>query len=251
VNRLEGRVALVTGGASGIGRAIVERFAEEGAFVMATDVDENSDVESEHSGRVRYRRLDVTDPEGWTTSFAKLETYFGRPNILVNNAGTSRTGTIASTSDDDWHFVMNTNAFSVLLGCRNAVNVMGQYGGAIINIASARGRRPGSTQCAYSASKAAVLSLTESVALYCGENGLPIRCNAICPGVVRTNLTLRHAESAGGAQAMAAMAKMQIIGRLGEPREIADAAQFLASDEATFVTGATLDVDGGFRIRNH
>jgi NAD(P)-dependent dehydrogenase (short-subunit alcohol dehydrogenase family) len=251
VNRLEGRIALVTGGASGIGRAIVERFAEEGAFVMATDLDEQSRaIESLHSGRVHYRRLDVTRPEDWTASFADLEAQFGRPNILVNNAGTSRTGTIASTSDDDWHFVMNTNAFSVLLGCRNAVNVMGQYGGAIVNIASARGRRPGSTQCAYSASKAAVLSLTESVALYCGENDLPIRCNAICPGVVRTNLTLHHAESAGGPQAMAAMAEMQLIARLGEPREIADAALFLASDEAAFVTGATLDVDGGFRIRD-
>jgi NAD(P)-dependent dehydrogenase (short-subunit alcohol dehydrogenase family) len=250
MRRLDGRVALVTGGMRGIGRAIVDRFVEEGARVMAADLDENgSALEAEHGDRAIYCRLDVTRPADWIAALALLESRFGRLNILVNNAGSSRAGTIASTSDEDWHFIMNTNAFSVFLGCRHAVKMFSEKGGAIINIASARGHRAGSAQCAYSASKAAVLSLTQSVALHCGENSLPIRCNAICPGVVATPLTLRHAESAGGEPAMRAMAAMQVMGRLGEPREIADAAVFLASDEASFVTGAALDVDGGFLIR--
>jgi 3alpha(or 20beta)-hydroxysteroid dehydrogenase len=145
---------------------------------------------------------------------------------------------------------MNANAFSTFLGCRHAVRLMTEHGGAIVNIASSRGQRPGSSQCAYSASKAAVLSLTESTALHCGENGLPIRCNAICPGVVETPLTRAHVAQSGDDALFKAMAAMQVIGRLGQPREVADAAVFLASDEASFVTGATLNVDGGFRIRD-
>jgi NAD(P)-dependent dehydrogenase (short-subunit alcohol dehydrogenase family) len=115
---------------------------------------------------------------------------------------------------------------------------------------AARGQRPGSTQAAYSASKAAVLNLTESTALHCGENRLPIRCNAICPGVIDTPLMRAHAAASGDGGLLEAMAKLQVTGRLGQPREVAEAALFLASDEASFVTGATLNVDGGFRIRD-
>lgn len=251
MGRLEGKVALVTGGLRGIGRAIVDRFVEEGARVMAADLDaDGGGIEAAHDARVLYQRLDVTRDADWLAALDLLEARFGRPNLLVNNAGTSRTGSIATATDEDWHFVMNTNAFSVFLGCRHAVRLMAENGGAIVNIASARGQRPGSTQAVYSASKATVLSLTESTALHCGENRLPIRCNAICPGVVETPLTREHVAKAGNDALFEAMAKMQVIGRLGEPREVADAAVFLASDEANFVTGAILNVDGGFRIRD-
>jgi 3alpha(or 20beta)-hydroxysteroid dehydrogenase len=247
--RLEDKIALVTGGLRGIGRAIVERFVEEGARVVVVDLDDEApDLPADD--RVAYARLDVTDSAGWTAVLAKIERRFGRLDILVNNAGASRAGTIVDTSDADWRFVMETNAFSVFLGCRHAVVAMADRGGAIINIASARGLRAGSTQCAYSASKAAVLSLTESVALHCGETGLPIRCNAICPGVIDTPLMRRHAEALGGAQAVGAMAALQVNGRLGTPGEVAAAVAFLASDEASFITGATLRVDGGFVIRD-
>ena len=244
MNRLQGRTALVTGGLRGIGRAIVERFAEEGAQVFATDLDETGgEIEAD---RVRYHRLDVTQDADWTRALATVE----RLDILVNNAGASRAGSIAGTSEADWRFVMDTNATSVFLGCRHAVAKMAAQGGSIVNIASARGLRAGSTQCAYSAAKAAVLSLTDSVALHCGEAGLPIRCNAICPGVIDTPLMRRHAEDAGGEPAIQAMTALQIMGRLGTPREIAGAALFLASDEASFITGAALSVDGGFVIRD-
>lgn len=254
MSRLSGRVALVTGGARGIGRGIVERFIEEGATVMVADLDEDGGaLKAELGEGALYRRLDVTRADDWAAAFDTLRGRFGRIDILVNNAGTSRTGSIEDASEADWRFVMDTNALSVFLGCQQAVTAMRETGGAIVNIASARGQRTGAAQCAYSASKAAVLSLTESVALHCGEQGLPIRCNAICPGVIDTPLMRQHAATMSPddpAAVVAAMTAMGIMGRLGTMREIGDAALFLASDEASFITGTALNVDGGFRIRD-
>ncbi|MFA6114682.1 MAG: SDR family oxidoreductase [Sphingomonas sp.] len=251
MGRLDGKVALVTGGLRGIGRAIVDRFVEEGARVLVADLDdEGGDLTARHGERALYHRLDVTRDDDWVAALAATEARFGKLAILVNNAGTSRTGSIADATEADWRFVMDTNALSVFLGCHHAVRLMDEQGGAIVNIASARGQRPGSTQAAYSASKAAVLNLTESTALHCGENRLPIRCNAICPGVVDTPLMRAHVAKSGNHALLEAMAMMQATGRLGQPREVADAAVFLASDEASFVTGAILNVDGGFRIRD-
>jgi NAD(P)-dependent dehydrogenase (short-subunit alcohol dehydrogenase family) len=251
MGRLEGRVALVTGGARGIGRAIVDRFVEEGARVLVADLDaDGGTLDADHGGKAIYHRLDVTSDADWQAAIAALGERFGPLDIVVNNAGISCTGSIATQTDKDWHRVMTINAFGTFLGCRHAVRAMSERGGAIINVSSTRGQRPGSTQCAYSASKAAILNLTESVALHCGETGLPIRCNAICPGVVETPLMRSHIAGLDDPEAIKRMTAMQIVGRLGEPREVADAAVFLASDEASFVTGTTLNVDGGFRIRD-
>jgi len=248
--KLASCVALVSGGLRGIGRAIVDRFVAEGALVVVGDLDaDGAGIEHDYAGRVLYQRLDVGSADEWSRCWAAAEARFGLVSILVNNAGTSRTGSIADTSDDDWDRVMTTNLFGTFAGCRLAVRSMAAQGGVIVNIASARGQRPGSSQCAYSASKAAVLNMTEGIALHCGEQGLPIRCNAICPGVVDTPLLRRNLEQRGDG-AFAALAARQVIGRLGDPGEIADAALFLASDDARFITGATLNVDGGFRIRD-
>ncbi len=216
MSRLEGRTALVTGGLRGIGRAIVERFAEEGARVFVADLDDHA-FDFDPEGPVPYGRMDVTDNADWTEVFAEIGRRFGRLDILINNAGASRAGSIASTSEADWRFVMDTNALSVFLGCRHAVNAMAEQGGAIVNIASARGLRAGSTQCAYSASKAAVLSLTQSVALYCGETGLPIRCNAICPGVIDTPLMRQHVEDIGGPKVLQGRARDRRSLQIGWP----------------------------------
>lgn len=250
--RLNSRVAIVSGGLRGIGRAIVDRFVAEGASVLLADIDpEDSVAGHDHPDRVLYRRLDVTSDEDWASGWAAAEARFGPVDLLVNNAGTSRAGSIADTSEEDWNLVMNVNVSGTFLGCRRAVRTMAAHGGVIINIASARGKRPGSETCAYSASKAAVLNMTESIALYCGENRLPIRCNAICPGVVETPLMRSYLEQLDDDTALATITGRQVIGRLGHPREIADAALFLASTESSFVTGAALDVDGGFAIRDN
>lgn len=249
--RLESHVAIVTGGLRGIGRAIVDRFVEEGARVMVGDLDaDGAAIERAHPGRVLYRRLDVVVDSDWAAGWRETEERFGSVDILVNNAGTSRAGSIADTRDEDWKFVMDVNVFGAFLGCRRAVRSM-RAGGVLINIASARGKRAGADSCAYSASKAAVLSMTESIALHCGENNLPLRCNAICPGVVETTLMRRHIEELGDDTAITTITRRQVINRLGTPREIANAALFLASDESSFVTGTALDVDGGFVIRDN
>lgn len=254
MTRLSGKVALVTGASGGIGFAIARRFAAEGARVLATDLTDTRPEEFASSGEaIEYARLDVTLPDDWTTAFTLATRRWGSVDILVNNAGSSRAGSIEEASVEDWRFVMDTNALSVFLGCQHAVRHMREAGGVIVNIASARGKRAGSQQCAYSASKAAVLSMTQSVALHCGEHMIPVRCNAICPGVVDTPMLRRHAaeQSADGAAAMmSALAARGLVGRLAMPKDIANAAVFLASEEAQFMTGASIDVDGGFVIRD-
>ena len=252
MGRLEGEVALVTGGASGIGAAIVERFLAEGARVLIGDIDIDAGraLADLHPGMAICRRLDVSSDGDWTAAVAALAEQLGPMSILVNNAGINVTGSIADATEAQWRMTMDVNALGTFLGCRHAVREMSERGGAIINIASARGQRPSSSQIAYSASKAAVLSLTQSVALHCGERGLAIRCNAICPGVVETPLLSRHiAELGEEDRARERLGAMHLLGRIGRADEIAAAAVFLASDESSFVTGASLSVDGGFGLR--
>lgn len=171
--------------------------------------------------------------------------------MLVNNAGINIAGSIADAREEDWRRIHEVNGLGAFLGCQHAVRRMRAGGGAIINVASARGQRPSSGQVAYCASKALVLNLTESVALYCGEQNLPIRCNAICPGAVDTPLLRRGFAALGGeAEALRRLGRLQLMNRIGTPEEIAAAAVFLASDEAGFVTGAAFNIDGGFRVRD-
>jgi NAD(P)-dependent dehydrogenase (short-subunit alcohol dehydrogenase family) len=252
MTRLSGKVALVTGGARGIGRAIVERFAAEGARVMIADiVEDEGKALADALPDAMFHALDVSKSADWDAAIAALQARFGPLGVLVNNAGTSMSGSIADAPEADWHRIMDINALGTFLGCQRAVRAMGAHGGSIINVASSRGQRPSSGQAIYSASKAAVLSLTRSVALHCGENGLPIRCNALCPGVIETPLLRQHMASLGDeAAARVQLGAMQVMNRIGQPEEIAAAALFLASDEASFVTGAELNADGGFRIRD-
>jgi len=249
---LEGRIALVTGGARGIGLAIVERFIVQGARVLIADIDDAGGraLAHAHPGRAVYRRLDVTVDEDWRAALDHVGSSMGSLTTMVNNAGINFTGSIADQSEDDWRATMDINGLGTFLGCRHAVRAMAQHGGTIINIASANGQRASPSQIAYSASKALILNLTESVALHCGAHGLAIRCNAIAPGVVETPLLRKHiGEFSDENVARKQLGAMHPIGRIGQPEEVAAAAAFLASDESSFMTGSVVNVDGGYRIR--
>lgn len=251
--KLTGKAALVSGGASGIGRAIVERFAADGAHVLIADM--NAAAGEALAGSLgeaaSFYALDVTRDADWREAIAEVSRHRAL-SILVNNAGVNFPGSIAYTSEANWRRTLDVNGLGVFLGCQHAVRAMRETGGVILNVASARGQRASGAQAAYCASKALVLSLTECVALYCGEHGLPVRCNAICPGVIDTPLLRSGFPAMGGEEkAMARLNGMGLLGRIGHPEEIAAMAAFLASDEASFITGATMNVDGGFRIRDN
>jgi NAD(P)-dependent dehydrogenase (short-subunit alcohol dehydrogenase family) len=247
--RLEGKTAIVTGSGSGMGRAIAELFAQEGAFVVLSDIDANAgEAVAEGIGdRARFVLQDVANEPGWSavTEAAVKET--GQLDLLVNNAGSALEGTPEDTDLDTWRRVNAVNVEGVFLGCRAVIPHMAENGGAIVNIASraAIGAAP-PYLAAYGASKGAVRQYTKTVAIYCAREGYEIRCNSINPGAIDTPLLQASFDHGDDPEARKAM----IIGRipakrLGRPIDIAYAALFLASDEAAYITGAELNVDGG------
>jgi len=232
--RLKDKVALVTGAAGGIGRAICTRLAEEGAHIVASDIKDAALV------------LDVTSEASWAAAISTIEAKYGRLDILVNNAGYLKPASIEDTTLEHWQTTMRVNADGVFLGCKFAVAAMKAKGGVIINLSSTMSVRALALHPAYSASKAAVRLLTQSVAKHCGAQGYPIRAVALLPGAVETDM-LRQNIPAGVSEAeyFNQVRARHPIGRLGRPQEIADAVAFLASDEASFITGADFIIDGG------
>lgn len=250
--RLTGRTAIVTGGANGIGAAIVERLVAEEARVLATDVDEAGGraLAARYPGRVSFAKHDAGSEADWRAVWAQAEAEFGRVHVLVNNAGLGTYNDIESTTLAQWRSIMAVNLDGVFLGTQLAVLHMKERGGgSIVNISSIGGIIGTSNLVAYSASKAGVRLLSKCVAVHCGQRRYGIRVNSVHPGLVRTKAGLEMARLATGmseAEAEAAFASLHPIGRIGEPKEIADAVLYLASDESSFVTGAELVVDGGF-----
>jgi len=255
--RMVGKVALVTGAASGIGRATAQRLAAEGAGVALADLNEPAaarvaDAICASGGRAFALRLDVTSESDWQAALGRLLAEFGRIDIAVNCAGIAFACPIADTSLADWRRVQSTNVDGVFLGTRHALKAMksGMGGGCIINIASAAGIKPLSGNAAYGTSKAAIRFFTRVAAL----EGAPqnIRVNSISPGAVATpmweptDLWPKEAAETGGREA-ALQALVRDRG-FAEPEEIAAAVLFLASDDALHVTGADLRVDNGFAI---
>ena len=245
---LDGKAALVTGGASGIGRATVELLAARGAEVLVADLDEGKGADTVAAvqalgGRATFRRVDVTVPAEITAMVGAVVDAFGRLDIAVNNAG--RTGTYAALADqqlEDWNTTLAVNLTSVFLSLQAEVPAMlANGGGAIVNTSSGAGLMGFANLPAYVASKHGVVGLTKSVALELARSN--VRVNAVCPGSVRTPML--EGFTGGDEQALLGMGKIQPIGRLGTPAEIAEAIVWLCSDASSFVTGVALPVDGG------
>lgn len=244
---LEGKVALVTGAARGIGREIADRMAQHGARVVVTDVEPKlgGTAAAAMKGAV-YRDLDVTSPDQWNEVIEALREEHGRLDVLVNNAGISPAANIEQTDLDLWRRVQSINVESVFLGCRTALPLMRASGdgGSIINLSSVQGLRPAAALAAYSASKAAVRALTKSVALHAASDR--IRCNSVHPGGIHTRMLDDFAALTGDADAaLARMNAANPLGRVGRPIDIANGVLYLASDLSEWVTGLELVIDGG------
>lgn len=256
--RLDGKHALITGAGSGIGEAIARLFAQQGAQVIVADLLSdaaqrvtNSIIES--GGVANSLELDVADEMQVGKGFADVADQYGRLDILVNNAGVSHVGNILETSFEDWERVMSVNAGGVFLCAREGVRQMlaqSPIGGVIINMSSVAATIGIDRRLPYSASKGAVLALTRSIAIDFVTQG--IRCNAICPGTVHTPFVEGYlARNFAGQEdeVRQQLHARQPIGRMGKPEEIASAALYLASDEAAFVTGSMLVIDGGWTAK--
>ena len=247
--RVAGKTALVTGGASGIGCATVRLLAAEGANVVVVDINETAGVEvADEVGGV-FIPLDVTSEAGWIATLDHVATLHPCLDILVNNAGISPHDTIENFELDTWRHIHAIVAESVALGCKHGLSLLRQSNAAaIVNLSSVAGMIGASNYVSYGSAKAAVRNLTKSVAMLCAERGYPIRANSVHPGSIDTPI-LDADKAKYGERAITAREKSIPLGRLGRAEEVASAILFLASDEASFITGTELVVDGGFTAR--
>jgi len=250
MRQLEGKCAIITGGASGIGRATARLFAEQGAAVVIADIntaDGQNLAEELHAigGKAIFVHCDVTDGGDCQRTVQAAVEYFGRLDILFNNAGVIRRSDVVETSEGDWDLVMAVNAKSVFLMSKFAVPVMAAAGGGvIINSGSGWGLKGGAKAVSYCASKAAVVNMTRAMAIDHGSQN--IRVNCVCPGDTDTPMLRGEALQLGQDQAMfMSEAAERPLGRYGEPLDVAQAVLFLASEAASYITGAALVVDGG------
>ncbi len=247
--KLTGQVAVVTGGGSGQGRATAQLFAQEGAKVVVGDVNANGAEETaglinrQEGGQASAIRVDVTKADEVRHLVETAVSRYGRLDILINNAGTTLFKGIEETTEEDWDRIVNTNLKGVFLGCKYAIPAMRKSGGgSIVNIASVAGLIGMPQHFAYCAAKAGVIHLTKSLALDHGQEN--IRINCICPGGVRTPMLGEVIDINNPAQTER-VARQHALGRIAEPEEIGRVSLFLCSEEASFMTGAAVTVDGG------
>ena len=249
--RLENKVAVVTGGAQGIGQAIVQKFVAEGARVALLDIDEpRGRAEAErHGDAVRFIRCDITREADVAAAIAGTVEAFGKLDILVNNAGVNTYFDATTMTEDEWEKVFAVDLKGAWLCCKHALPHMREQGsGAIVNIASIHAFMTTYNQFPYAAAKSGMVGLTRSLALDFGK--YQIRVNAICPGWVRTQLVDEWLElQPEGKAAEQRVLDQQPLGRMAAPMEIANFVAFVASDEASFMTGAALLIDGGLSAR--
>lgn len=241
MGQLEGKVAIITGGASGIGAKIVERFLQEGATVIAADINEDAIKKLDTTERLIGMKLDVTSESSWDQLTKTVHKQHGKIDILVNNAGISTEKTIEEVDYQDWERTSKINGFGTMLGIKYTTPYMQEKNrGSIVNLSSVTAL-VGMGLNTYTASKGAVRAITKAAAAEYGKQG--IRINAVFPGVIETPMVEGLQESE---QALARINALTPLGRLGNPKEVANAILFLASDEASYITGAELPIDGGY-----
>jgi len=252
MGRVDGKVAIITGAASGFGAATADLLAREGARVVATDKTFNETVASTHVGNgITQLHHDVTREEDWRRVVDETMRLHGRVDILMNNAGVYGSGEpqdIENITMKEWRFVNDVNMDGVFLGCHTVIPAMAKSGsGSIINISSIAGIRGTAHSVAYGASKGAVRQLTKSVAQHCGRKGYKIRCNSIHPGMVRTPLGEDALRTGWGdvEKGAAERVKGVPLGELGTVEDIANATLLLASDESRHITATESVIVGG------
>lgn len=248
--RLQGRVAIVTGAASGIGAACAALFAREGARVMASDLQAEAgralaERLSAEGGDVQFAAHDVSREEDWGRIVRAVSDRFGRLDVLVNNAGIALTGPVTDMPLETWRRLMAVNLDGVFLGVKHALPLMRRGGGgSIVNMSSVAGLKGVAGQAGYSATKGAVRLFTKSVALECAQAGDGVRVNSVHPGLIDTPIY-----GAGRSRLDEMSERLVPLGVKGAPEDVAEGVLWLASDESRYVTGAELVIDGGFTVR--
>ena len=250
-NRLADKVALITGGASGLGANAAELMAREGARVVVADIaaDRGQEVVDRIGPSARFVKLDVTSEDNWKEAIAKAVETFGALHVLLNSAGIGLSKTVEEIELSEWRRVHAIDLDGVFLGCKHGVAEIKKHtktlGGSIINISSISGIIAGANMAAYNSAKAGVRLLSKSVALHCAKSGYNIRCNSVHPTFIDTPILDKYRDRFGQDLMQQKLGKQVPIGRLGRPEEVGWALVFLASDESSFMTGSEVVIDGG------
>lgn len=248
VGRVDGKIALVTGGAMGLGKADCLRLAAEGAKIVVTDIDiARAQAVAEETGGIAYEH-DVRDEARWQAIIADVEARHGGLDILVNNAGNVIFESVEDCSIENFRLQMAIHVEGTFFGCKYGIGLMKRTGGgSIVNMASTASLKGYGAIVAYSAAKGAIRSMTKSVAMHCQENGYGIRCNVLMPGGIETPMV----QAVSGRPGQEAPVPDGVLPKeaLGAPQDVANAVLYLASDESRFLTGVEIPIDNGLMAR--
>ena len=253
MGRVDGKIAMITGGAMGLGKAAALLLCREGAAISLTDINEaegrrTADEIAAGGGEALFQAHDVSDPERWVEVIDATTARFGRLDVLVNNAGIAVAANVETTTLEDWRRTMAVNLDGVFYGTQQAIRVMKETGGgSIINLSSIDGIIGEAELAAYCASKGGVRTFTKAAAVHCGEAGYRMRVNSIHPGYIVTPQHVSYLKALGTYEEENEKARRRHpIGYLGEPNDVAYGVLYLASDESRFVTGSEFVIDGGY-----